>query len=48
MTAYERLQSEDIPSGIRAEIEAGMKKYCELDILAMVLIYEAWVDMLKE
>lgn len=47
MTAYERLQYEDIPANIRTEVEKGLLKYCELDTLAMVLIYEAWVDMVK-
>ncbi len=47
MTAYERLQFEDIPHEVRSEIEKGMLKYCELDTLAMVMIYEAWADMIK-
>lgn len=46
MTAYERLQFEDIPSHIRTEIESGLLKYCELDTLAMVLIYETWTDII--
>lgn len=45
MTAYERLQSEEIPLSLRKEIKEGMLKYCELDTFAMVLIYEAWKDM---
>lgn len=48
MTAYERLQFEDIPHDVKREIERGLLKYCELDTLAMVMIYEAWVDMIKE
>lgn len=48
MTAYERLQHENIPSHIREKVEEGLYKYCELDTFAMVLIYEAWVDMIKE
>lgn len=47
MTAYERLQFEEIPEDIRAEVEKGMLKYCELDTLAMVMIYEAWVEMTR-
>ncbi|MGM8212220.1 DUF2779 domain-containing protein [Virgibacillus sp. W0430] len=46
--AYERLQMEDSPYQIREEIEKGLLKYCELDTLAMVLIYEAWMDMIKK
>ena len=48
MTAYERLQYENIPSHVRKKVEKGLLKYCELDTLAMVFIYEAWVDMIKE
>jgi len=47
MTAYYRLQFEDIPKEIRSEIERALLKYCELDTLAMVMIYEAWSDMIK-
>lgn len=46
MTAYERLQSEDIPASIRNKMREAMLKYCELDTLAMVLIYEAWADII--
>jgi hypothetical protein len=28
----------------RGELEAALLKYCELDTLAMVMIYEAWVN----
>lgn len=44
MTAYARLQFEDLPAAVRLHIEAAMKRYCELDTLAMVMIYEAWRD----
>jgi hypothetical protein len=44
MTAYARLQFEDLPPDVRLHIEAAMKRYCELDTLAMVMIYEAWRD----
>ncbi|GAA0301610.1 hypothetical protein GGQ92_002235 [Gracilibacillus halotolerans] len=47
MVAYERLQFENIPQYLREEVEKGMLKYCELDTLAMVMIYEAWADMVK-
>jgi hypothetical protein len=42
MTAYARLQFEDLPPQRRKEIEAGLLRYCELDTLAMVMIFEAW------
>ena len=48
MTAYARLQFEEIPSEIRRSIEKGLLKYCELDTLAMVMIYEAWKDMVSD
>lgn len=41
-TAYARLQFDDVPPLERTAIEAAMLRYCELDTLAMVLIYEAW------
>ena len=46
--AYERLQAEDVPQELREAIEKGLLKYCELDTLAMVMIYEAWIDMLNK
>lgn len=47
MTAYERLQFQEIDREVRSRIEEGLLKYCELDTLAMVMIYEAWRDMIK-
>ena len=46
MTAYYRLQFEDIPQVIHDEISQALLKYCELDTLAMAMIYEGWKDML--
>ena len=31
----------------RQAIKGGLKKYCELDTMAMVMIYEAWMDWLQ-
>ena len=45
MTAYARLQFEDLSPNRRKEIEAGLLRYCELDTLAMVMIFEAWTDI---
>ena len=42
MTAYARLQFEDIAPQERRSIEAALLRYCELDTLAMVMVYEAW------
>lgn len=41
-TAYARLQFEDLAPAERQNIEAALLRYCELDTLAMVMIYEAW------
>lgn len=40
--AYARLQFEDLSSAGRSSIEAALRRYCELDTLAMVMIYESW------
>lgn len=47
MTAYLRLQYEDLPDDYREQMQAGLLKYCELDTLAMVMIYEGWREMLS-
>lgn len=46
-TAYARLQFEDIALQERRSIEAALLRYCEVDTLAMVMIYEAWRGWLK-
>jgi hypothetical protein len=48
MTAYSRLQFEKLKTTLRKEIESALLRYCELDTLAMVMIYEGWVDALKD
>jgi hypothetical protein len=40
LTAYSKLQYEDMSDKERNEITSGLLKYCELDTLAMVMIYE--------
>lgn len=47
MTAYARLQFEDMSAYERSEIEKALLKYCELDTFAMVMIYEGWKDLLS-
>lgn len=42
MTACARLQYEEMGAYERECIVQGLKKYCELDTMAMVMIYEAW------
>jgi hypothetical protein len=40
LTAYAKLQYVDMSEREREELTIGLKKYCELDTLAMVMIYE--------
>lgn len=42
MTAYARLQFEELEPKLRLHIENALRRYCEVDTLAMVMIYEAW------
>ena len=40
LTAYAKLQYQDMTAIERTEITTGLLKYCELDTLAMVMVYE--------
>jgi hypothetical protein len=42
MVAYARLQFEKISDDERRRLEAALLKYCELDTLAMVMIFQSW------
>jgi hypothetical protein len=42
LMAYARMQFEIISDYERNELKTALLKYCELDTLAMVMIYEAW------
>lgn len=42
MTAYARLQFEDIDPTERQAVREALQKYCELDTLAMVMAVQAW------
>ena len=42
LMAYARMQFEIISDYERNELKSALLKYCELDTLAMVMIYEAW------
>ena len=44
MTAYARVQFSDVSDAEREATFKGLLRYCELDTLAMVLIWEAWRD----
>ena len=48
MTAYVRMQFEEMSDYERAELSKALLKYCELDTFAMVMIYEAWLDMVRQ
>jgi hypothetical protein len=45
LTAYARIQFEEMSDYERDEIEQALLKYCELDTMAMVMIYEGWKDL---
>ncbi len=46
MTAYARMQLEEMTDYECEEIRKALLKYCELDTMAMVMIYEGWKDLL--
>jgi hypothetical protein len=48
MAAYARLQFEALEPEQRAAIEMALKRYCELDTLAMVMVVQAWQGWLSE
>lgn len=41
-TAFARMQFEDVSEAERDATRKGLLRYCELDTLAMVMIFEAW------
>lgn len=45
--AYAKLQFTHISDFEREELQKALLKYCELDTLAMVMIVEAWQNMMK-
>ena len=47
MTAYARLQFEDMSDIERQRTQKGLLQYCELDTMAMVMIYEGWLDFIR-
>ena len=42
MTAYAKMQFASITETERNSIIKGLLKYCELDTLAMVMVWEYW------
>jgi hypothetical protein len=47
LTAYGRMQFSEMSEMERKELSSALLRYCELDTLAMVMIYEAWREWLK-
>lgn len=47
LMAYARMQFETMSEYERDELKSALLKYCELDTLAMVMIYEAWKSELQ-
>ena len=45
-TAYAKLQFEDMDAAKRERIKSALLRYCELDTLAMVMILQAWREMI--
>ena len=48
LTAYGRLQFEEMSDYEREELRKALLKYCEIDTMAMVMIYEGWKDLLQK
>lgn len=48
LTAYAQMQFEHMSDYERKELDKALRKYCELDTLAMVMIYEAWRELVEE
>lgn len=48
LSAYGKLQFTAMSDYERAELEAALLKYCELDTLAMVMLYQGWQFVLSE
>lgn len=47
LTAYARMQFSEMSEYEQKELSQALLKYCELDTLAMVMIYEAWREWIK-
>lgn len=45
MTAYAKMQFEEISAVEKQALRKALLRYCELDTFAMVMLYEAWNDM---
>jgi Domain of unknown function(DUF2779) len=45
LTAYGRMQFSEMSTVERDELSSALLRYCELDTMAMVMIFEAWREM---
>ncbi len=45
--AYAKLQFFDLPDAEREAVRTALLRYCELDTLAMVMLYEYWADAVR-
>lgn len=48
MAAYARMQFTEMNNIERQELTKALLKYCELDTLAMVMIYEGWREIISD
>jgi hypothetical protein len=48
MTAYLRMQFTDVVPATREVYRRALLRYCELDTLAMVMVFEAWREWAGE
>ena len=48
MTAWAFMQFSEMGEAEKIDISDALKRYCELDTMAMVMIMEAWIDMIKD
>jgi hypothetical protein len=48
MAAYARMQFEEMSNYERLEIQSAPLKHCELETMAMVLLYEGWNNLVNK
>ena len=48
MTAYAYLQFSKTKTDLRKKIEKAMLRYCELDTMAMVIIFEHFLEKIND
>jgi hypothetical protein len=48
MIAYARMQFSEMSGYEHEQLEKALLKYCELDTLAMVMLFEGWQDLIKK